>query len=310
MLHETYPAINVVNVDKLSYCSRREHLENLPVISYENDINEMETMLDILIDNSIDVVVHFAAQSHVDASFDNSIEFTRDNISGTHNLLEACKRYGKLSRFLHVSTDEIYGETMQSTPFTEDHLPNPTNPYAATKISAEFIVNSYFHCFDLPIIIIRGNNVFGERQMVEKVIPKFITALLHNKKCTLHGNGNTKRNFIYVQDMCRCILKVIEKGEISEVYNIGTTNEYSVKQIADKLVYLIHGNHVNPHDYQEYVEDRYYNDFQYRIDFSKVEKLGWKSTVSFEEGLRRTLRYYEDPSNPFYNEPIDASPIS
>lgn len=309
MLYETYPNIQVVNVDKLSYCSRREHLEGLDVISYEHDINEMDKMLDILEEHAIDVVVHFAAQSHVDSSFDNSIEFTRDNISGTHNLLEACKRYGRLSRFLHVSTDEVYGETMQSEPFNEHHLPNPTNPYAATKISAEFIVHSYFHCFDLPIIIIRGNNVFGERQMVEKVIPKFITALLNNQKCTIHGNGNTKRNFIYVQDMCRCIAKVIENGDISEVYNIGTVNEYSVKQIADKLIYMIYGNHVNPQDYYEYVQDRYYNDFQYRIDFSKVEKLGWKSVVGFDEGLQKTLQYYASPTNPFRNETIDASPI-
>lgn len=309
MLYKTYPKIKVVNVDKLSYCSRREHLKGLEVVNYENDINDMEKMLAILENHNIDVVVHFAAQSHVSLSFTNSIEFTRDNISGTHNLLEACKRYGKLSRFLHVSTDEVYGETIQSEPFTEEHQTNPTNPYAATKISAEFIVQSYFHCFDLPIIIVRANNAYGSRQFVEKVIPKFITALLNNQKCTLHGNGNTKRNFIYVEDMCRCILKVIENGDISQVYNIGTNHEYSVKQIADMLIYKIRGNHVNPRDYYEYIEDRYYNDFMYRIDFSKVEKLGWKSIVGFEEGLEKTLEYYASPDNPFRNEKIDASPI-
>jgi dTDP-glucose 4,6-dehydratase len=300
LLYRQYPDIKVVNVDKVSDCSRREHLKGLKdVVSYENDINEMETMLEILETHTIDVVVHFAAESHVDKSFDNSIQFTQANVSGTHNLLEACKRYGQLSRFIHISTDEVYGETMGNIPFTEKHNLNPTNPYAATKISAEFIVQSYFHCFELPIVIVRGNNVFGPNQHVEKVIPKFITALLNNKKCAIHGRGNTKRNFIFVEDMCRCILHVIEKGEISQIYNIGTNHEYSVLQIADKLIYNIKGSHVDPKDYYEYVEDRYYNDFQYRIDASKVKKLGWKNETSFEEGLQKCIGYYSGPENAF-----------
>lgn len=304
-LYKTYPNVKVVNVDKVSYCSSREHLNGLDVISYENDINEMETMLEILEKHNINVVVHFAAQSHVSTSFTNSIEFTRDNISGTHNLLEACRRYGKLSRFLHVSTDEVYGETMGNIPFTEDYLPNPTNPYSATKISAEYIVQSYFHCFDMPIILVRGNNVLGPRQYIEKVIPRFITSLLNNEKCTIQGKGNNRRNFIYVDDMCRCILKVIEKGEINQVYNIGTTNEYSVLEIANKLIYLIKGNHVNCKDYYEYVTDRFFNDFQYRIDTTKVEKLGWKPTVSFDEGLQKCIEYYSGPNNPFSSDNTD-----
>jgi len=300
MLYKTYPNIHVVNVDKVSYCSRREHLKGLEgVVNYENDINDMETMLNILEKHEIDVVIHFAAESHVDKSFDNSIQFTQANVSGTHNLLEACKRYGHLSRFLHISTDEVYGETIGNVPFTEKHNLNPTNPYAATKISAEFIVQSYFHCFELPIIIVRGNNVYGRNQHIEKVIPKFITSLLNNNKCAIHGRGNTKRNFIYVDDMCKCILTVIQKGEISQIYNIGTDHEYSVLNIADKLIYGIKGNHVNPKDYYEYVEDRYYNDFQYRIDASKVKKLGWKSEVSFDDGLQKCIDYYSSPDNPF-----------
>jgi dTDP-glucose 4,6-dehydratase len=302
MLYNIYPNIHVVNVDKLSYCSRREHLTGLNIVSYENDINEMDKMLEILEKHNIDVVVHFAASSHVDNSFDNSIDFTRDNISGTHNLLEASKRYGRLSRFIHISTDEVYGETMGNIPFTECHTLNPTNPYAATKISAEYIVQSYYHCFDLPIIIVRANNNFGRRQFPEKIIPKFIMALLNNQKCTIHGNGNTRRNFIYVDDMCRCVMKIIEKGEINNIYNIGTDDEYSVTQIANKLIYMIKGNHVNPKDYYEYIEDRHYNDYQYRIDSSKVEKLGWKKSVSFDEVLQLCIDYYSSPANPFWHD--------
>lgn len=302
MLYKTYPNVKVVNIDKVSYCSRREHLEGLDVVSYENDINELDAVLTILQKHNIDVVVHFAASSHVQLSFNNSIDFTRDNISGTHNLLEACKRYGKLSRFLHVSTDEVYGETLGNIPFTENHNPAPTNPYSASKIGAEYIVNSYFTCFEMPVITIRGNNVMGPRQYIEKVIPRFITALMNNQKCTIQGKGNCRRNFIYVDDMCRCILTVIEKGEINQVYNIGTDYEYSVMEIADKLIYLLKGNHVDPQDYYEYIEDRYFNDFKYNIDTTKVQKLGWKPIVSFDEGLQRCIEYYSSPKNPFLNE--------
>lgn len=303
-MRREYPDMTIVNVDKVSYCSRREHLADLDITNYEVDINEMRTLLDILETHQIDLVVHFAAQSHVDNSFNNSIQFTQDNIAGTHNLLEACKHYNRLTRFLHISTDEVYGETTRPEPFTETHLPNPTNPYAATKISAEFLVQSYFHCFDLPIIIIRGNNVYGPRQYPEKLIPKFILLLQNGKKCTIHGNGNTRRNFIYVDDICACVRLVLERGKINEIYNIGTENEHSVKQIANRLIYLLRGNHVDPLDYYEYVPDRFYNDFQYRIDCNKVKRLGWESRVSFEEGLQRTIAYYASP-NPFATIDID-----
>lgn len=301
-IHHIHKSSKVINIDKLTYCSRREHLDGLGTTSYELDLNEMEAVLAVLEEHQPDVVVHFAAQSHVDNSFNNSIQFTQDNVSGTHNLLEACKRYGKLSRFVHISTDEVYGETIRNEPFTEDHPPNPTNPYAATKIAAEFLVQSYFHCFDLPTIIVRGNNVYGPRQYPEKIIPKFIHALLENKKCTVHGKGNTRRNFVYVDDLCRCVDTIITHGKVNEVYNIGTSNEHSVLEVATALTYAIKGNHVDPKDHVEFVEDRYYNDFQYRIDATKAHKLGWKPLVPFQEGLRRTLDYYQSPANPFHNK--------
>jgi dTDP-glucose 4,6-dehydratase/UDP-glucose 4,6-dehydratase len=299
-MRSEYPNLKIVNVDKVSYCSRREHLVGIDnLVNYEMDINDMPSLLNILREHEIDVVVHFAAQSHVDNSFNNSIQFTQDNIAGTHNLLEACRVYNQLSRFLHVSTDEVYGETIRPEPFTETHLPNPTNPYAATKISAEFLVQSYFHCFDLPIIIVRGNNVYGPRQYPEKLIPRFILLLLNDTRCTIHGNGNTRRNFIYVEDMCHCIRIVLERGGINEIYNIGTDNEHSVKQIANRLISIIRGSHVDPRVYYEFVPDRFYNDFQYRINFDKVKQLGWESRIGFDEGLRRTIAYYSDPDQPF-----------
>lgn len=296
LLHSLFPQSVLLNIDKISYCSREEHLKDIPVISYKIDINDIEEVSKILDQHQVDIVFHFAAQSHVDNSFNNSIQFTEDNVSGTHHLLEACKRYGKLSRFIHMSTDEVYGETNQQEGFVETDLPHPTNPYAATKLSAEFLVNSYFLCFDLPIIIIRGNNVYGPRQYPEKIIPKFIMNLISGKKCTIHGKGNTRRNFIYVEDLCRCILMIAQKGKISETYNIGAENEWSVTQIAHFLIRTLKGSHVSPEQYIEYVEDRFYNDFQYRINCDKVKELGWKELVPFDKGIQFTMDYYLDPN--------------
>lgn len=298
-LAQERPGWKIVNIDKVCYCSHRDHLSGLAVDNYEIDINNMEGVLEILEKHNVDCVIHFAAQSHVDNSFNNSIQFTEDNVRGTHTLLEACKRFGGIKRFIHISTDEVYGETIRNEPFKETHNPNPTNPYAATKIAAEFLVQSYFHCFDLPTIIVRGNNVYGPRQFPEKLIPKFIVRLLNGQKCTIHGNGNTRRNFIYVDDMARCVLTITENGTVNEIYNIGTSNEYSVRDIANMLIYHLKGKHVNPPDFYDYVQDRFYNDFQYRIDSSKARSLGWKPMTDFHQGLIRTIDYYTSSSCPF-----------
>jgi len=294
----------IVQVDKKSYCSRREYIEDVPgVRSYEDDINDTDRMLEIMNEFQIDTIVHFAAQSHVDLSFNNSIQFTWDNVRGTHSILDAARRYGRIRRFLHVSTDEVYGETVQREGFTENQVPNPTNPYAATKISAEFIVQSYFHCFELPIIVIRGNNVYGPRQFPEKLIPRFITLLLTGRKCTIHGNGETRRNFIHVVDMCRAILLLLEKGVIGEIYNIGDTNEYSVMDIARYLITKIKGSDADVSKHIRNIGDRYYNDFAYRIDSSKLRGLGWSPRMTMEDGLNSTIEWYRKHHERLY---VDA----
>lgn len=299
----------IVNIDKLSYCSRKEYLSSIPdgvITHYPIDLNDTDAVETVLENHSIDTIVHFAAQSHVDLSFNNSLLFTWDNVRGTHSLLEAARRYhekgaqasgkggGPLLRFLHVSTDEVYGETVQKEPFAEDQPPNPTNPYAATKISAEFLVQSYFHCFELPVMIIRGNNVYGPHQYPEKLIPRFTTLLRQGKKCTIHGNGKTRRNFVHVMDMCAAVLLLLKKGELAETYNIGHDNEYSVLQIAKMLVDLMDPHHSkNYQDYMELVEDRYYNDFTYRIDSTKLRRLGWEPQIEMTEGLKSVVEWYQ-----------------
>ncbi len=283
----------IVCVDKIDYCSNPDHLEtNNRIILVKCDINNYEIMLNVLEEYSIDAVVHFASQTHVDNSFGNSLQFTIDNILGTHTLLECCKTYGKIKRFIHMSTDEVYGEVeITHSGCTEKSLLNPTNPYAATKAGAEFLVRSYYHSYKFPSVIVRCNNVYGPNQYYEKLIPKFVYLLLTGQKCTVQGTGQTRRNFIHVDDVSDAILTILASGELNNIYNIGTTNEYSVMDILKLLVDKIcvdkdYTNHI------EYIEDRPFNDFRYAIDSSNIRKLGWTEKVDFQDGIDQTLEWY------------------
>jgi UDP-glucose 4,6-dehydratase len=285
--------IKIICVDKIDYCSNPDHLiSDNRLTLVKCDINDYTNILKLLINNSIDTVVHFASQTHVDNSFGNSIQFTLDNILGTHSLLECCKVYGKITRFIHMSTDEVYGEVdIDHAGCTEKSLLNPTNPYAATKAGAEFLVRSYYHSYKMPIIIVRCNNVYGPNQYYEKLIPKFIHLLLHGKKCTIQGTGISRRNFIHVNDVSDAMMTVMEKGELNNIYNIGTFNEYSVMDILKILVEKIcvdknYENHI------EFIEDRPFNDFRYAIDSSNIRKLGWKENIDFKDGMSSTLEWY------------------
>jgi dTDP-glucose 4,6-dehydratase len=195
---------------------------------------------------------------------------------GTHVLLQASKEYGKIKKFLHFSTDEVYGEVDLEHPGChEKSLLNPTNPYAATKAAAEFLVRSYYHSFKLPVVIVRCNNVYGPNQYPEKLIPKFIKLLKEDKKLTIHGKGDTRRNFIWAEDVASATELIFYKGELNEVYNIGTIQEYSVLDVAKILVERmtedkILNNHV------VFVEDRPFNDYRYSVDATLLKSLGWE----------------------------------
>lgn len=312
-LYHKLPKCTIVNVDRLDYCSRRENLDDIlqseRVKCYEIDLCDTQALERIMKEHHVQYVMHLAAQSHVDNSFNNSLQFSRDNVYGTHSLLEASKNYGNLIRFLHVSTDEIYGETLQVDPFDEQILPNPTNPYAATKVGAEYIVKSYFHCFELPIMIVRGNNVYGPRQYPEKMIPKFITSIYHDRPCTVAGNGLMQRNFVYVEDVCSGLVTVLEKGKIDEIYNIGSHDEKTVISIARTIIQTMKGNDVDVERYIQYVKDRYYNDFRYSINSEKIRALGWMPKVSFDQGLLQTIRFYTENIS-LYNKSDDEDSCS
>jgi dTDP-glucose 4,6-dehydratase len=198
-----------------------------------------------------------------------------------------------LDRFIHISTDEVYGEVdISHKGCNEKSLLNPTNPYAATKAAAEFLVRSYYHSFKLPVIITRGNNVYGPRQYPEKLIPRFITRLLAEEKCPIHGEGKTRRNFIYVDDVSKAVDAILNKGEINEIYNIGSNDEYSVKEVLTMLLQNM-GINKDIEEMCEYVEDRAFNDSRYCIDSNKIVSLGWSKQISFEEGLKKTIEWYK-----------------
>jgi dTDP-glucose 4,6-dehydratase len=238
----------------------------------------------------IDTVLHFAAQTHVDNSFGNSFQFTHNNIYGTHVLLEISKNH-HIKRFIHVSTDEVYGQVIGDAA-TETSLLNPTNPYSATKAGAEFIAKAFYQSFGLPLIITRGNNVYGPHQFPEKLIPKFITLLDRGMNCPIHGNGDEKRSFIYVQDVVNAFDLILKKGIVGEVYNIGTTREISNLEVTHALMKIFS---IPENMYEErlyHVKNRCFNDQRYSLDVSKLEELGWKATTSFEEGLNKTVDWY------------------
>jgi dTDP-glucose 4,6-dehydratase len=229
----------------------------------------------------------------VQKSFDDSLTFTKDNILGTHILLESCRKYGKIDRFIHVSTDEVYGESMNSVDEehkTEHSILCPTNPYAASKAGAELIAQSYNHSYKMPIIITRGNNVYGPNQYPEKLIPRFIELLKEGKKVTIQGEGTSVRAFLHSYDTACAFESILEKGKIGEIYNIGCDAgmEYSVMDIAKILIKMIKKTD-NYDEWIEYIEDRPFNDQRYYISNQKLKDLGWKINISFLDGLNSII---------------------
>lgn len=247
-------------------------------------------------------MLHFAAQTHVDNSFGNSFAFTQANIYGTHVLLECAKMCDTMKRFIHVSTDEVYGEgeDFDAKPMDEEHILEPTNPYAATKAGAEFLVKSYHRSFKLPCIITRGNNVYGPHQFPEKLIPKFTNQILRGLPVTIHGDGSNTRNFLYVVDVARAFDCILHKGKNGLIYNIGGRNELPNLQVAKSLIKML-GKEKDEEDYITFVPDRKFNDLRYTINSGKLHELGWKEEMSWEEGLKITVDWYKAYTNRYGN---------
>lgn len=280
-IHETYKDAFVVNIDKLDYCANKKNVKNTTPSKYvfiHKSICDKFSILNILQEYEITHVIHFAAQSHVDTSFDKALDYTMDNIYGTHCLLEAAKIYNKLTLFLHFSTDEVYGESSNDNKFNEHSILCPTNPYSASKAGAEMLVNSYIYSFKIPCIITRCNNVYGPNQYKEKLIPKFIDLLNNDENLTIHGDGDSIRSFIHVVDVCSALDVIIKKGTHREIYNIGSNdeNEMTVLEVAKCIcTHYKNGKFINKLSTLNFIEDRPFNDKRYFITNKKLKDLGW-----------------------------------
>ena len=291
---------SIVNFDAMYYCANetnvdesiRQHPDYKLV---KGNLCSEDLVRHVLDTHEIEEVVHFAAQSHVQNSFDDSLQFTKDNILGTHVLLECCRKYGKIRKFVHVSTDEVYGESMNSVDEmhkTEHSVLCPTNPYAATKAGAELIAQSYNHSYKMPIIISRGNNVYGPNQYPEKLVPRFIQQLRSGKPVTIQGDGSVVRAFLHARDTARAFECILEKGVVGEIYNIGCDEgmEYSVMDVAKMLIRKIIKCE-NAEDWVTYIDDRPFNDQRYYISNQKLHDLGWTIEIPFEKGIDDLLTY-------------------
>jgi len=291
---------NIVNIDAMYYCAHEKNVEESIRLGerytlIKGNLSDKELNLKaILKKHRITHVIHFAAQSHVQNSFNDSLKYTEDNIVGTHMLLEHARLYGKIVKFIHVSTDEVYGESINQIDEkkkTEHSILCPTNPYAGTKAGAELIAQSYAHSFNMPIIITRGNNVYGPNQYPEKVIPRFIQQLQNGKKVTIQGDGSCVRAFLHAYDTATAFHCILEKGKIGEIYNIGCDEgmEFSIMDIAKILIEMIHKSDQYD-EWIEYIEDRPFNDQRYYISNEKLHDLGWNITINLKDGLTELIK--------------------
>lgn len=285
IMKEKYPTIHFVNIDKLDYCSNVENVKPGVATFVKGNVGNEELVEHLIQKYSFDVIFNFAAQSHVDNSFESALSFTRDNTYATHVLIECCRRHIPNVEFIHFSTDEVYGESKTDTPFTEEEgVLRPTNPYAASKAAAEMIVRSYIESFGMNAKIIRCNNVYGPNQYPEKLIPKFKRLLKDGKKCTIHGknSSNIKRAFMHVEDVVDAVEVVWKKGVPGEVYNIASDDELTVMEVTRLIIEAVLGTT----DYDKwitYVDDRPFNDGRYYICAKKLKALGWSQKKTRED---------------------------
>jgi dTDP-glucose 4,6-dehydratase len=278
----------ITNLDKLTYAGNPDNLRDLEKEDrykfIKGDICDTE-IVDKAMKN-IDTVVHFAAESHVDRSISSGSEFVRTNVLGTNVLLESAMK-NDIERFIHISTDEVYG-SIQKGSFKETDVLNPSSPYSASKAGSDLLVRSYFTTHGFPAVITRCTNNFGPYQYPEKLIPLFITNLLEDRKVPVYGTGKNVRDWIYVLDHCRAIAFLLQKGKAGEIYNIGSGNERTNIEITEKILELLGKDKSRI----QFVEDRKGHDLRYSLDFSRMTKLGWKPAYDFDTAISETVQWY------------------
>lgn len=288
-----HPDYEIINVDSLTYAGNLENLrsvESNPKYRFlKADITDTNKMEE-LIEQDVDIVVNFAAESHVDRSILTPDVFVKTNVLGTQVLLDAAKKY-KVSKFVQVSTDEVYGSLGATGLFTEETPLSPNSPYSASKAGGDLLVRSYYETFSLPVNITRCSNNYGPYQFPEKLIPLMISRALMNKSLPIYGDGLNIRDWLYVEDHCSAIDLVIHQGKLGEVYNIGGNNERSNIEIVETILNELE----KPKSLISYVSDRPGHDRRYGIDPSKImAELGWKPNHSFDTGIKETIQWYLD----------------
>jgi len=288
----------VLVYDAFAYAGRLENIPN-EVKVIKGDIADFNAFSSAVGDFQPDVVVNFAAESHVDRSIKNPEPFMRTNIYGVYTILEAARRLN--FRLIHVSTDEVYGDLEGKEPATEETVLKPSNPYSATKASGDALVMAYWRTYGVKASIVRPSNNYGPYQHPEKLIPKTIIRALNDLPVAVHGDGSQRRDWLYVEDNCRAIWTVYERGSPGEAYNIPGFNERSVLQVVEDILRILG----KPRSLIRLVPNRPGQDRRYIMRGDRMMNLGWRPSVSWEEGLRRTINWYvknEDWWRPLVND--------
>lgn len=312
-LKRQYPLTRFVNLDALTYCGKKEHIEP-PFNNYKfyyGSITDASLVRYILETERPTLLIHLAAETHVDQSFGNSFRFTHVNVLGTHTLLECAKNYGRLRMFLHMSTDEVYGSVHDAETCTEESMFAPSNPYSASKAAAEMICHAYQKSFQMPITIMRCNNAISPFQHEEKLIPCCVKTLVARAEAEahgtpeeslpripIHGQGMSKRTFIHAADIASAIDTIVGKGQEGSIYNIGTDMERTVLDVVKTILRIMRGEAEADVwlRYVEYGPDRAFQDYRYSIDSSALRALGWKESVSFEDAVRDVVEFRNSQS--------------
>src|SRR6056297_1717404 len=304
-IFKNYEDYYILNLDKLTYAGNLDNIGKIEESRYhfcKGDIRDFKVVDNIFQKYPIDYVINFAAESHVDKSLKNPQKFLETNVLGVQNLLDVSLKYWKNNfdnkKFVQISTDEVYGDRYNHDFADEMTLLDPSSPYSASKAAGEMIVKSYGKSYEMPYNIIRSSNNYGPKQHEEKLIPMVINNLIKNQEIPIYGDGKQKRDWIYVEDNCRGIMKILRKGIDREVYNLGTgilTENISLVQILiEKLNKKLNDKYINT-DLIKYVEDRLGHDREYRLDCRKIkDQLNWKETFDLKMGLEKTIEWYSN----------------
>lgn len=281
---------DIVVVDKITYAGDLERLKEVEenTTFYKADITNKEFIEHIFKTEKPKVVIHFAAESHVDRSILDASPFIKTNVEGTQVLLDVAKDIG-VDKFINIATDEVYGELGQEGTFKEDSPLVPNSPYSSSKAAADMLGRAYYKTYKLPVITVRPSNNYGPWQYPEKLIPVVILKALNNEKIPVYGTGQNVREWLYVSDCADAIFEIMEKGKIGEIYNVGSNQERRNIDVVKTILKILN----KKEDLIEFVKDRPGHDFRYSLDTTKIKnELGWEAKTTFEEGIEKTVKWY------------------